>query len=72
MNSFSEIASDSLQYSYKRSFNGFVVKLTEEELKQLEGGLQDLTFLHKLYVYHDSNKLTAISLFLFFLSFRNG
>ncbi|KAJ9684393.1 hypothetical protein PVL29_016718 [Vitis rotundifolia] len=33
----SNIASDSLLYSYKRSFNGFVVKLTEEEMKQLEG-----------------------------------
>ncbi|RVX13622.1 Cucumisin [Vitis vinifera] len=37
INAFSNIASDSLLYSYKRSFNGFVVKLTEEEMKELEG-----------------------------------
>ncbi|KAL6311887.1 hypothetical protein AAG906_013515 [Vitis piasezkii] len=32
-------ASNSLVRSYKRSFNGFVAKLTEEEMQQMKGGL---------------------------------
>ena len=34
---FSGRASSSLVRSYKRSFNGFVAKLTEEEMQQMKG-----------------------------------
>lgn len=35
---FSDIATDHLLHSYKRSFNGFVVKLTEEEVHKMASG----------------------------------
>ena len=36
-NVFSDIAPGSLLHSYKRSFNGFVAKLTEKEAQQMSG-----------------------------------
>lgn len=33
----SSFAAEALLHSYKRSFNGFVVKLTEEEAQKISG-----------------------------------
>jgi hypothetical protein len=38
MPGFSHIGPESLLYSYKRSFHGFAVELTEQEAQTMAGG----------------------------------
>lgn len=52
--SFCSNASTSLLYSYTRSFNGFVVKLTKEEMLRVAGEFLDELFI-KLKGYEKYN-----------------
>lgn len=54
MNYLCSVASNVLLYSYCRSFDGFAVKLTEDEANKLEGRLSTILFVMSNYGFSPS------------------